>query len=60
MEHVVTDDEGGHGPDAEGVCRTCRHFQPHGGGRGRCGLTGEPLGERDAGKLCREHEPSVG
>lgn len=39
-----------------GVCGTCRHFAPQGGGRGRCGLTGEPLSERDAGKLCREHE----
>lgn len=37
-----------------GLCRTCRHFQVEPGGA-RCGLTREPLSERDAGLLCREH-----
>lgn len=41
-----------------GVCQTCRHFQARDPAGGRCGLTGEPLAERDAIKLCREHEPT--
>lgn len=40
-----------------GVCRTCRHFQTDTGEGFRCGLTGEPLSDRDATKICREHEP---
>lgn len=38
-----------------GVCRTCRHFRRETGGY-RCGLTQEPLSERDSGLICREHE----
>lgn len=48
------------GGQSFGVCRTCRHYQPQGSDRGRCGLTGEPLDRRDSSKLCREHEVSVG
>ncbi len=44
------------GGQAFGLCGTCRHFQPGPDGA-RCGLTREPLSERDAGLLCREHAP---
>jgi DNA-binding MarR family transcriptional regulator len=39
-----------------GVCRSCRMFRRGGPGLYRCGLTGEPLSETDATKICREHE----
>ncbi len=39
-----------------GVCGTCRHFLREPDGGRRCGLTREPLTERDATLLCREHE----
>lgn len=41
-----------------GVCRTCRMFRVEGAQAFRCGLTGEPLSETDAGRICREHAPA--
>lgn len=46
--------EGGNG--TFGLCRTCVHFREHAmGDRHQCGLTGEPLTERESGLICREH-----
>lgn len=40
-----------------GVCVTCRYFIKNGlGAQHQCGLTKEPLSERESGLICREHE----
>ena len=40
-----------------GVCVTCRHFNQNGlGAQHQCGLTKEPLSERESALICREHE----
>ncbi len=40
-----------------GVCRSCEHFRRQSGNDGqRCGLTGEPLSDADATRICREHK----
>jgi DNA-binding MarR family transcriptional regulator len=41
-----------------GVCRSCRMFRVDGPQAFRCGLTGEPLSQADATRICREHEPA--
>lgn len=39
-----------------GVCRTCSHFRASGlGVKHQCGLTLEPLTEKESLKICREH-----
>ncbi len=39
-----------------GVCRTCSHFRVNGlGSKHQCGLTLEPLTEKESLKICREH-----
>lgn len=48
------------GHRAFGVCRHCAHFL-EGGGRQRCGLTGEALTAPQAAKICREwSQPAIG
>lgn len=42
-----------------GTCRSCGHFRVEGEATFRCGLTGEPLSERDATLICREHIVTV-
>ena len=39
-----------------GVCRTCRHNNRNEDGSYFCGLTKEPLSDRDVELICREHE----
>ena len=40
-----------------GVCHTCRHFKKYGlGETHQCGLTQEPLSERESFQICREHQ----
>jgi len=58
LERLLRALQRAHGGRAFGVCATCRHFRPGagGGGAAQCGLTLEPLGVRDAEKICREHE----
>lgn len=42
---------------AFGVCHTCRYFNRDGlGDSHQCGLTGEPLTERESFMICREHQ----
>jgi len=42
---------------AFGVCHTCRYFKRDGlGDSHQCGLTHEPLTERESFMICREHE----
>lgn len=42
---------------AFGVCRTCRHFRKNGLAKThQCGLTLEPLSEKESTLICREHE----
>lgn len=38
-----------------GVCHTCMHLVHGGGGKFRCGLTGEALDTEDVSLICREH-----
>ncbi len=38
-----------------GACKTCRNHAIESNGGRRCQLTGEPLTDEDAEKLCREH-----
>jgi MarR family transcriptional regulator, negative regulator of the multidrug operon emrRAB len=45
-----------HGGRAFGVCNRCRHFQVGPSGTHRCGLTGEPLSERESHLICHEQE----
>lgn len=46
-----------HGSRSFGVCYTCIHFNSHDGdGNYQCGLTREPLSEKDSRQICREHE----
>ena len=40
-----------------GVCHTCKHFNKFGSGdKHQCGLTLEPLSEKESYQICREHE----
>ncbi len=43
---------------AFGQCDGCAHFKRQ-GTRHRCGLTRERLSRRDAGRICREHQPNA-
>lgn len=45
-----------HGRRTFGVCRSCRFFTVQ-QDRNLCGLTGDELGDEQAAKICREHEP---
>lgn len=42
-----------------GACQTCINHLIEANGNRRCKLTGEPLTNQDAEKLCREHENST-
>ncbi|MFA9407839.1 MAG: MarR family winged helix-turn-helix transcriptional regulator [Candidatus Dadabacteria bacterium] len=43
-----------------GVCHTCNHFKKFGlGDTHQCGLTLEPLSEKESFLICREHEQST-
>ena len=43
-----------------GVCNTCNHFKKFGlGDTHQCGLTLEPLSEKESFLICREHEQST-
>lgn len=40
-----------------GVCHTCKYFNKYGLGQThQCGLTKEPLSEKESFQICREHE----
>ena len=44
-----------------GVCHSCRYNQKTGSGKFHCGLTHEPLREKEVMQICREHKAaSVG
>ncbi len=39
-----------------GICKTCRYFQESEGQQFICGLTQEPLIQKEIEQICREHE----
>ena len=56
MRELLVSLQADNGRRSFGVCRSCRHFQTLASDEHRCGLTGEPLSDRDSDLVCREHE----
>lgn len=55
LERVLGDAQRARGGRMFGRCAGCRHLRGRAGGH-RCGLTDEPLSDRETTLLCAEHE----